>query len=188
MSITSNSASEASVRSTVMQRETRADFTHLGAEKIPADGGRSRIYLHPGELFVSAERSAVSTILGSCVAVCLWDPIAKIGGINHYLLPLWTGQGTVSPRFGNVAVQELVNKLLELGSQKSRLQAKLFGGACVIEAFRERESHLGTKNVQTAEELLEQEGIPLVGRDVGGRRGRKLIFHTDNGIAWVRQL
>ena len=188
MSLANKPARKASVGSTTTQGETRADSAYLGMEKIPADGGRSRIYLHPGELFASAERSAVSTILGSCVAVCLWDPIAKIGGINHYLLPLWTGQGPVSPRFGNVAVQELLNKLLELGSQKLRLQAKLFGGACVIEAFRQRESHLGTKNVQTAEELLEQEGIPLVGRDVGGCRGRKLIFHTDNGTAWVRQL
>jgi len=171
-----------------MRHETRANVTTVGMEKIPADGGRSRIYLHPGELFASAQRSAVSTILGSCVAVCLWDPIAKIGGINHYLLPLWTGQGAVSSRFGDIAVQALLNKLLELGGQKSRLQAKLFGGACVIDAFRERESHLGTKNVQTAEALLEREGIPLVGHDVGGCKGRKLIFHTDNGTAWVRQL
>ena len=171
-----------------MQQETRANLTAAGTEKIPADGGRSRIYLHPGDLFASAQRSAVSTILGSCVAVCLWDPIAKIGGINHYLLPLWTGQGAVSPRFGNVAVQALLDKVLELGGQKSRLQAKLFGGACVIDAFRGRENHLGTKNVQTAEALLEREGIPLVGHDVGGCKGRKLIFHTDDGTAWVRQL
>jgi len=172
----------------MMQQETRANFTSVGMEKLPADGGRSRIYLHPGQLFASAERSAVSTILGSCVAVCLWDPILKIGGINHYLLPLWTGQGTVSPRFGDVAVQELLDKLLQLGGRKSRLQAKIFGGACVIEAFRNRENHLGMNNVQTAEELLEKEGIPLVGHDVGGCRGRKLIFHTDNGTAWVKQL
>lgn len=174
--------------STTMQQETRANVAYVGMEKNPADGGRSRIYLHPGELFASAQRSAVSTILGSCVAVCLWDPIARIGGINHYLLPLWTGQGAVSPRFGDIAVQELLNKLLELGGQKSRLQAKLFGGACVIDAFRERESHLGTKNVQTAEELLQREAIPLVGHDVGGCKGRKLIFHTDDGTAWVRHL
>jgi chemotaxis protein CheD len=86
------------------------------------------------------------------------------------------------------AVQELLNKLLELGSQKSRLQAKLFGGACVIDAFRGRENHLGTKNIQTAEELLERAGIPLVAHDVGGCKGRKVIFHTDDGTAWVRQL
>ncbi len=171
-----------------MRHETRASVPSFGMEKIPADGGRSKFYLHPGDLFASAQRSAVSTILGSCVAVCLWDPISKIGGMNHYLLPLWTGQGTSSTRFGDVAVQELLNKLLELGGQKSRFQAKLFGGACVIDAFRERENHLGTKNIRTAEELLERAGIPLVGHDVGGCKGRKLIFHTDDGTAWVRQL
>jgi chemotaxis protein CheD len=179
---------KASADSTLTRQEISANVTSVGMEKLPADGGRSKIYLHPGQLFASAERSAVSTILGSCVAVCLWDPLSRIGGINHYLLPQWTGEGAASPRFGNVAVQDLLNKLLELGSQKRRLQAKLFGGACVIEAFRKRGNHLGTKNVQAAEELLEKEGIPLVGHDVGGCRGRKLIFHTDNGTAWVKQL
>lgn len=171
-----------------MQQENRANAIPAAREKLPADGGRSRIYLHPGELFASAEGAAVSTILGSCVAVCLWDPISKIGGINHYLLPLWTGQGSYSPRFGDIASQELLRKLVALGGRQSRFQAKLFGGACVIEAFRERENHLGAKNVRTAEEFLEREGIPLVSHDVGGCKGRKVIFHTDDGTAWVKQL
>jgi len=149
---------------------------------------RATAYLHPGHLFASAESYAVTTILGSCVAVCLWDPLTKIGGINHFLLPSFSGEGVASPRFGNVAIKELLDQLIHLGSQKHNLLAKMFGGACVLEAFRNRQHHLGTKNIDIARELLEAESIPLVGHDVGGQRGRKLIFHTDDGAAWVKPL
>ena len=149
---------------------------------------RATSYLHPGEVFVSARSHAVTTILGSCVAVCLWDPTTRIGGLNHFLLPSFTGQGLASPRFGNVAIKELVAQLAHLGSQRHNLLAKIFGGACVLEAFRQRQHHLGMKNVEVARHLLECESIPLVSHDVGGQRGRKLIFHTDDGAAWVKTL
>jgi chemotaxis protein CheD len=149
---------------------------------------RPRTYLHPGQVFVSADSHTVTTILGSCVAVCVWDPIARIGGINHFLLPTFTGQGIASARFGNIAVQELLAQLRQLGSQKRNLLGKMFGGACVLEAFRQRQHHLGMKNIEVARNLLESESIPLVGHDVGGQRGRKLIFHTDDGAAWVKPL
>jgi chemotaxis protein CheD len=149
---------------------------------------RATAYLHPGEVFVSPDSHAVTTILGSCVAVCIWDPITRIGGINHFLLPTFTGQGIASPRFGNIAVQELLTQLSQLGSQRRNLLGKLFGGACVLEAFRQRKHHLGLKNIEVARHLLESESIPLVGHDVGGQRGRKLIFHTDDGAAWVKSL
>lgn len=149
---------------------------------------RATAYLHPGQLFVSAQSSAVITILGSCVAVCLWDPVTRIGGINHFLLPTFNGEGIASPRFGNIAIKELLDQLAGLGSQKHNLLAKIFGGACVLEAFRDRQHQLGSKNIEVARALLESESIPLVGHDVGGQRGRKLIFHTDDGAAWVKAL
>lgn len=149
---------------------------------------RPTAYLHPGHLFVSPDGHAVTTILGSCVAVCLWDPVTRIGGINHFLLPSFSGEGVASPRFGNVAIKELLDQLTHLGSQKHNLLAKIFGGACVLEAFRNRQHHLGTKNIEVAHQLLEAESIPLVSHDVGGQRGRKLIFHTDDGSAWVKAL
>lgn len=149
---------------------------------------RATAYLHPGQLLVSADSYAVTTILGSCVAVCLWDPVTEIGGINHFLLPSFGGEGIASPRFGNIAIKELLDQLAQLGSQKQNLLAKMFGGACVLEAFRQRQHHLGTKNIEIAQELLKSESIPLVGHDVGGQRGRKLIFHTDDGTAWVKPL
>lgn len=164
------------------------EASHFARESKAEDGGRIKIYLHPGQLFATAERCVVTTILGSCVALCLWDPISRVGGINHYLLPFWVGEGLASARFGNVAVRDLIDRVLTYGGQKWRLQAKLFGGACVLEAFRNNGSHLGMKNVEVAQSLLEEEGIPVVGCDVGGQNGRKLIFHTDSGSAWVKQL
>lgn len=149
---------------------------------------RSNFYLHPGQIFVSAESYAVTTILGSCVSTCLWDPITKIGGINHFLLPVEVGEAQASGRFGNLAVRDLIEELLTGGGVKDRLRAKLFGGACVLDAFRDRENHLGSKNVQIAREVLSAADIPIVGEDVGGRHGRKLIFHTDNGLVWVKEL
>lgn len=149
---------------------------------------RSKFYLHPGQLFVSSEGHAVTTILGSCVAVCLCDPVARIGGINHFLLPVFSGEGVASPRFGDVAIKDLVRQLLARGCRLHTLQAKIFGGACVLEAFQLRRGHLGENNVRIAERLLQTAGIPASGRDVGGQRGRKLIFHTDTGTAWVKAL
>ena len=89
---------------------------------------------------------------------------------------------------GQKSVRELIEELLTGGVAQGRLRAKLFGGACVLDAFRDRENHLGSKNVQIAREVLSAAKIPIVGEDVGGRHGRKLIFHTDNGSAWVREL
>lgn len=124
---------------------------------------RATAYLHPGQLLVSAQACAVTTILGSCVAVCLWDPVAQIGGINHFLLPTFSGQGIASPRFGNIAIKELLDQLAQLGSQKHNLLAKMFGGACVLEAFRQRQHHLGTKNIEIAPRVIE------IGIDPAGR-------------------
>lgn len=146
------------------------------------------LYLHPGQVFASSGAWAVTTILGSCVSVYLWDPHLRLGGVNHYLLPHWAGGEQASERFGNVSVLRLVEKVFALGSRRQDLQAKVFGGACVIDAFRERDNHLGVKNVEVARKLLAQEGIPVVGEDVGGNRGRKLVFLVSEGTVWVRQL
>jgi chemotaxis protein CheD len=161
-------------------------------EDVTAESGHGKermgVYLLPGRLFVSPEPCTVRMVLGSCVAVCLWDPLRAVGGANHFLLPYPGGNGQDSPRFGNVATQRLIEKLLAFGSTKPSLMAKLFGGSCVLEAFQNKETHLGTKNVSVARKLLQDVGIPVIAEDVGGQRGRKVIFQTDDGSAWVRRL
>jgi chemotaxis protein CheD len=154
----------------------------------PDSSGRSKAYLHAGHLFISSSPTAVTTILGSCVAVSLWDPETRIGGLNHFLLPTWVGEGSSSPRFGNVAMHRLIDDLIAIGGSARRLQAKVFGGACVLKAFDDQRRHLGQDNVEVALEVLRERNIPVVAQAVGGRRGRKLIFHTDEGVAWVKNL
>jgi chemotaxis protein CheD len=150
--------------------------------------GRSTFYLHPGHIFVSPNPCTITTILGSCVSVCLWDPFVEVGGANHFLLPTGTADPGRSPRFGTVAVGRLIEELLALGCEKRSLRAKVFGGACVMEPFQDRPVHLGLRNVDVGLNLLLDEGIAIVAQDVGGRRGRRVTFDTHDGCSFVRQL
>jgi chemotaxis protein CheD len=149
----------------------------------PVAEDRLRAYLAPGRILVTTEDVEVSTILGSCVSVCLWDAGAGVGGMNHYLLPSGTPAST---RFGDAAMDLLVGRVLERGARRSHLAAKLFGGACVLEAFRAGRDSLGARNVEVAREHLRGAGIPVLGEDVGGDLGRKVLFHVRTGAAWVR--
>jgi chemotaxis protein CheD len=154
----------------------------------PRRAARASVYLHPGQLFASVEPATVTTVLGSCVAVCLWDPSTRIGGINHFLLPHWAGNESSSPRFGNVAMQTLLERILAVGARRAELEAKVFGGACVLAAFHRRPARLGDQNVDHAVRFLEERSIRISARDTGGQRGRKLVFHTEDGEAWVKEL
>jgi chemotaxis protein CheD len=145
-------------------------------------------FLYPGEVFAAAAPCAVSTILGTCVAVCLWDTHSFVGGMNHYLLPYPVAAKDASPRFGQIAIPRLIEKLLALGAVRARLQAKVFGGMSSRHSADSRAKDLGASNVSLAFELLSNERIPVVARDVGGPQGRKLVFHLDDGSAWMRLL
>lgn len=171
-----------------MTRTTGAapDRAAPAAGESPGGGGRAQVYLHAGQIAVATEPTAIVTVLGSCVAVCLHDPVARVGGMNHFLLPLHV-EREQSARFGTVAVPQLVEAVVRAGARRASLVAKVFGGASVIGAFRGARN-LGDENVQLALRLLEEARIPVLDRDVGGARGRKLIFHVDDGAAWVRQL
>ena len=146
------------------------------------------VYLHPGQLFVAAGPATVTTILGSCVAVCVWDGTLGIGGINHYLLPTGLRTASTGLRYGNVATEQLLERLARAGTQVGNLRAKVFGGACVLDAMRSKDNHLGGKNVDMASQVLGEAGIPVVASDVGGNRGRKLIFFPHDGSALVKLL
>ncbi len=138
-----------------------------------------RIFIYPGKLYATKLNYNLSTILGSCVAVCLWDKKLHIGGMNHYMLPLWNGKGLASPKYGNIAIEKLINKMKYLGSSKEDLVAKLFGGGRIINSSHENIG-IGDRNVEIALEILDREGIKITGRSTGGERGRKimLITHT----------
>ncbi|HET8995272.1 MAG TPA: chemotaxis protein CheD [Acetobacteraceae bacterium] len=127
----------------------------------------------------------ISTVLGSCVAVCLWDKVLYAGGMNHFLLPLCKG-GPPSPRYGDIAVAMLLENMAALGCRMDNLRAKVFGGAAVL-PFGAQET-VGTQNLAIALAVLQQHGVPVVARRTGGQRGLFLRFHTTAGRVMVREL
>ncbi len=137
-------------------------------------------FLYPAELFVSKTPYQVNTILGSCVSVCLFDPVTQMGGINHYMLPYWNGQGLASPKYGNIAIDRLVDKMISYGCNKNSLKAKIFGGGEVIET-NIVQFHIGLRNIEVAKTMLEEMKIPIVSSSVGGKLGRKIEFFTGTG-------
>jgi len=141
---------------------------------------RPKHFLYPGAIYVSPEPALVTTILGSCVAICLYDPVLQIGGMNHYMLPLWNGQGLASPRYGNIAIEKLIANLEALGSKRENMKAKVFGGAEII-STNINQFMIGERNILIAKEMLKEENIPIISSSTGGKLGRKLIFNTETG-------
>ena len=144
-------------------------------------------YLYPCLIFAHREEHLVSTVLGSCVAVCLRDPKVEIGGINHFMLALWNGEGLPTPKYGNIAVPQLIRTLLNHGCARDRLVAKVFGGANVI-ASGAGALTVGERNIAIARDTLSEAGIPVLAEDVGGDCGRKLIYNTRTGTVLVSRL
>jgi len=137
-------------------------------------------------MHAAAEPCQVVTILGSCVSVCLWETKEKLGGMNHYLLPRCGADISSSMRFADVAIPELLRRMLEMGAKRERITAKVFGGAALHRGESEYASSLGAGNVEAARRILASELITVVAQDTGGQRGRKVIFHTDEGIVWAK--
>lgn len=133
-----------------------------------------------GEYVVSRFADAcLTTLLGSCVATCLWDPETKVGGMNHYLLPGSTTNDAGQVRYGVNAMELLVNGMLKRGAHKSRLVAKIFGGARMLNVT----SDIGDRNVTFAKQFLADEGIAVVGGSLGGTKGRLIRFFPVDGRA-----
>jgi chemotaxis protein CheD len=141
-----------------------------------------RITLYIGEVAASQTSVVLDTLLGSCVAVCLYDPVSRIGGMNHILLPNCR-IGEVTPRCGVHAMELLINEIMKLGGDRRRFIAKAFGGATVISG-----THLppiGAENARFVREFLANESIPLIAERMGGDHAVHVYFHTDTGKASV---
>ncbi|HJV35002.1 histidine kinase [Geomonas sp.] len=153
------------------------------------------VKLLPGEFFATADGTAIATVLGSCVAVCLFDPGSGIGGMNHFMLPelqqgmkagKCTGDCSTSncTRYGSCAIRRLLQQLEELGAVRVRLKAKLFGGGRVMAGM----SDIGEKNAVFATEQLARQRIPVTASDLGGCWPRKVVFYPAEGRALVKRL
>ena len=152
------------------------------------DEKHTRHYLIPGKIFVAAQPFAISTIVGSSVALCLWDSARGIGGANHFMLPEGPQNSENASRYGNVANPALLQRMLGLGAEIKTMEAKIFGGSLTNVSFASEHDHLGERNVQAVNHFLNMNGIRLAHSEVGGTQGRKVIFHTDDGRFWSEQL
>lgn len=142
----------------------------------------------PGGWAVETGRP-IATLLGSCVAVCLWDPLMKIGGMNHFMLPRRLpgreGSDFDTLLCGDFAMEALLNAMLARGARRERLRAKAFGGGAVVAALTE--SSIGLQNVRFAKEWLAREGIALISEDFLGRWSRKIVFEPTTGDVFCRR-
>jgi chemotaxis protein CheD len=145
-----------------------------------------RYYLYPGTLFASKKPHIVNTILGSCVALTLWDPVLKVGGINHYMLPKWNGAGTPTYKYGDIAIAGLLKRMLDFGCHRNNLIAKVFGGSET--GVPNGVFHIGKRNIDLAFELLDKENILIVSHSVGGPTGRKVIFYSESGEVMIKNI
>jgi chemotaxis protein CheD len=145
------------------------------------------LYLLPGALYTEREACMVTTVLGSCVALCLYDRVLMYGAINHFMLPYWSGQGLASPRYGDIAIERMISNMKINGSKQNNLVAKLFGGAAVLEVDHSS-MQIGQRNIQIAQEMVATLGIPIVSHNLGGVFGRKIIYDSATGAVFHKFL
>ncbi|MCY7319694.1 MAG: chemoreceptor glutamine deamidase CheD [Ramlibacter sp.] len=144
----------------------------------------------PGQYYAASGDGAITTVLGSCVSTCLWDPLRRIGGMNHFMLP-GDGEAAASPvapsaRFGVYAMEVLINEMVHLGADRRRMVAKVFGGGRVLQGFDALD--VGAKNCQFVLEFLATETIPVVARDLLDVYARKLHFFPATGKVQLKKL
>ena len=134
-------------------------------------------YLEPGHIYVSSGIGAVQTVLGSCVAVCLWDAELRCGGMNHFLYPQTNNKEQATPKYGNVATVALIKLMLEEGCSIEGMSAHILGGGHPDGA----ENSTGYRNVEVARKILREKGIKVLSEDIGGSVGRKIVFDLATG-------
>jgi len=147
---------------------------------------RVDVFLAPGDLTVHAGPVNVKTILGSCVAVCLWDPARGVGGVNHFLLPRPAAGDAVDNRFGAVSTRRLIEQVCSAGGRPERLQAAVIGGGRPMSTITV--GAVGDQNTAVALAVLREHGIRVVRQETGGAHGRKILFNTQTGELLVRHV
>jgi len=147
----------------------------------------------PGEFYVTTRDEEIVTVLGSCVAACIRDRVTRVGGMNHFMLPVITDQRLrderqeiigASTRYGNYAMEHLINTILQYGGQRGNLEVKVFGGGRVMAAMTD----VGQSNIRFVLDYLETERIPIVSSDLGDIYPRKVVFYPDTGRVRVKKL
>jgi chemotaxis protein CheD len=138
----------------------------------------------PGEYFVTADDMMVMTVLGSCIAACIYDPRVRVGGMNHFMLP--DGGMDAGGRYGSFAMELLINEMMKLGARRETMQAKVFGGGQVMHTFTTM--NVGERNTQFVLDYLQTERIAVISKDVLDIHPRKVCYFPATGKAMVKRL
>ncbi len=145
----------------------------------------------PGEYYVTVSHELVTTVLGSCVSACIRDSQSGIGGMNHFLLPLNKGESwsatevaSLANRYGNFAMEHMINDILKQGGQKKNLEVKLFGGSKIIDSMTD----IGSSNIHFVHNYLKTEGMNVVAEDLGGINPRKVMYFPDTGKVMIKKI
>ena len=173
------------------ERERQREFGHIQRRFDVRLNGVVATLL-PGDYFVAIEGEMISTVLGSCVSACIRDRRQSFGGMNHFMLPTdesegassWGRLANATTRFGNVAMERLINEMLKLGANRADLEVKLVGGGKVLDAMTD----IGARNIQFVREYVRAEGFAVIGEDLGDVYPRKVVYHPQSGIARVKRL
>lgn len=140
-----------------------------------------KLFLYPGQLVVTKDAMEISTILGSCVSVCLFDSIRCIAGINHFILPVNDNYKSDIEKYGDTSLEFMLDKMLCMGSNKRDIVAKVFGGGELL-TYKNSNFNIGKKNIGVAMDFICDHEISIIFKAIGGIRGRKIIFNTLTGI------
>ncbi len=152
------------------------------------DEDLTRITINIGGLRSSCKPLLLDTVLGSCIAACLYDPVSGVGGMNHFMLPEGADPGNpTSTRYGVNAMELLISDLMKLGADRRRFQAKIFGGGHVLK-IRVSLDGVPQRNIDFVKRFLEAESIPIIREDVGGYQPRRVLFHTHTGKVFLKYL
>ena len=147
------------------------------------------IFLQPGEIYFGDQDTRIRTLLGSCVAVVMWHPVLRVGGMCHYMLPGRPGgrREELDGRYGDEVIALMLREIRHNGTHPCEYQVKLFGGGHMFSAQkRVGEAHIGAKNVEMARQLMQQHGFEVCSEHMGGDGHRNIFFDIWNGHVWVR--
>ncbi|MBI5814967.1 MAG: response regulator [Nitrospinae bacterium] len=145
---------------------------------------KKRIFVLPGEIALTKQPSVIATLLGSCVAVCLFNKKGRFGGMNHYMLPTGTDASMLG-KYGDYSTEKLINSMLKADAEKRNLVAKVYGGGAVVGHLNSG-FDIGIRNIETALNILAKHGIDIAERMTGGDSGRKIFFDNYTGDVEMR--
>jgi chemotaxis protein CheD len=178
---------------TMPQPKAPKGFSHINRYWDKQQGVYAAKIL-PGEFYISVSGEMIVTVLGSCISACVRDKQKGIGGMNHFMLPVQResldktqlSALSESARYGNWAMEYLINEVLKNGGDKRNLEVKIFGGGKVLESMSQID--IGKKNIEFVRKFIADETLYLAAEDVGGLFPRKVLYFPDTGSVKVRKL